>query len=66
MIAVKGVYDGKKIQILDPIPKQQARKKAMVVITFLEEEKVPRSTKRAVKELVEGKLLPLDEVLRGI
>jgi hypothetical protein len=49
---------------LEPIPKQQARKRSLVAVTFLEEEKVPRSTKHAAKELVEGKLLPLDEVLR--
>jgi hypothetical protein len=64
MIALKGVYDGKKIEFLEPIPKQQARKRSLVAVTFLEEEKVPRSTKHAAKELVEGKLLPLDEVLR--
>jgi hypothetical protein len=64
MIALKDDYDGKKIEFLEPIPKQLARKRSLVVVTFLEEEKVPRSTKRAVKELVEGKLLPLDEVLR--
>jgi len=34
-----------------------------VVVTFLEEEKVPRSTARAIDELIEGKLIDLDEVL---
>jgi len=66
MIAVKGIYDGKKIELLEPLPKQTARKKSLVVVTFLEEEKVPRSTKKAVKELLEGKLLSLDEVMRAI
>jgi hypothetical protein len=66
MIALKGYYDGKQIQLLEPLPKKQVRKKSLVVITFLEEEKVPHSTKRAVKELVEGKLFDLDEVLRAI
>jgi len=66
MIAVKGLYDGKGIEFLEPLPKKQARKKSLVVITFLEEEKVPQSTKRAVKELMAGKLINLDEVLGGV
>jgi len=66
MIAVKGIYDGERIALLEPLPKKQARKKSLVVITFLEEEKVSRSTKRAVQELVANKLLDLDEVLRAI
>jgi len=66
MIAVKGLYDGERIALLEPLPKKQIRKKSLVVITFLEEEKVPRSTKRAVHELVANKLLDLDEVLRAI
>jgi hypothetical protein len=66
MIAVKGLYDGERIALLEPLPKKQARKKSLVVITFLEEEKVPHSTKRAVQELVANKLLDLDEVLRAI
>jgi|GEM_PF-3457246 len=63
MIAVKGLYDGERIQLLEPIPKKQVGKKAPVVVTFLEEEKVPHSTVRAVNELIEGKLIDLDEVL---
>ncbi|MGH7595458.1 MAG: hypothetical protein ACREOI_03860 [bacterium] len=66
MIAVKGLYDGERIALLDPLPKKQVGKKSLVVITFLEEEKVPRSTKQAVKELVANKLLDLDEVLNEI
>lgn len=66
MIAVKGLYDGERIALLDPLPKKQAGKKSLVVITFLEEEKVPRSTKKAVKELAANKLLDLDEVLNEI
>jgi hypothetical protein len=66
MFAVKGLYDGERIALLEPLPKKQIKKKALVVITFLEEEKVPRSTKRAVKELVANKLLDLDEVLSEI
>jgi hypothetical protein len=64
MIAIKGLYDGERIALLEPIPKKQARKRSLVVITFLEEEKVPRSTQRAVKELVANKLLDLDKVLK--
>jgi hypothetical protein len=66
MIAVKGLYNGKSIEFLEPLPKKQIKKKALVIITFLEEERVPRSTKRAVREFVEGKLLDLDEALRGV
>jgi hypothetical protein len=66
MIAVKGIYDGERIALLEPLPKKHAKKKALVIITFLEEEKVPRSTKRAVKELVANKLLDLDEVLNEV
>jgi hypothetical protein len=66
MIAVKGLYDGKSIEFLEPLPKKQIKRKTLVIITFLEEEKVPRSTKRAVKEFVKGKLLNLDEALRGV
>jgi len=66
MIAVKGLYDGERIALLEPLPKRRARKKSLVVITFLEEEKVPRSTKRAVQELAANKLLDLDEVLRAV
>lgn len=63
MIAIKACYDGKRFELLEPLPDEVARKKSLVVITFLEEEKVPRSTERAVMELVEGNLLDLDEVL---
>jgi len=66
MIAIKAFYDGKRIELLEPLPFEVARKKSLVVITFLEEEKVPRSTERAVMELVEGDLLDLDEVLYGV
>jgi len=66
MIAVKGLYDGKSIEFLEPLPKKQSQKKSLVIITFLDEEKVPRSTQRAVKEFVEGKLIDLDEALRGV
>lgn len=65
MLAVKGVYDGNKIEFLEPVPKKHAKKKAMVIITFLEDEKVPLSTKRAVLEMTQGRLLNLDEVLRA-
>ncbi|MEK7730071.1 MAG: hypothetical protein AAB354_16815 [candidate division KSB1 bacterium] len=66
MLTVKGLYDGKRVEFLEPIPRKHARKKALVIITFLEEEKVPRSTKRAVQELAQGKLLNLNEVLRAV
>lgn len=66
MVAVKGLYDGKRIELLESLPKRQAGKKSLVVIMFWEEEKVPRSTKRAVEEFAAGKLLDLDEVLREV
>ena len=65
MLAVKGVYDGSKVEFLEPVPKKHAKKKAMVIITFLDDEKVPHSTKRAVLEMTQGRLLNLDEVLRA-
>ncbi len=66
MIAVKGVFDGKKIELLEPLPKKHAQKRSMVIVTFLEEEKVPPSTQRALQELVQGKLLDFDEVVSAI
>jgi len=66
MIAVKGFYDGRRIELLEPLPKRQAKKKSLVVITFPEEEKVPRSTRQAVQELVTGRLIDLEEVLREV
>ncbi len=48
MIAVKGLYNGKQIEFLEPLPKKQAQKKFLVVITFLEEKKISRATRRAV------------------
>ena len=60
MLTVKGLYDGRKVELLEPLPRKQARKKAMAIITFLEEEKVPRSTKRALQEMIQDKLLNLE------
>jgi hypothetical protein len=65
MLAIKGVYDGSKVEFLEPVPKKHAKKKAMVIITFLDDERVPASTKRAVLEMAQGRLLNLDEVLRA-
>lgn len=48
MIAVKGVYDGKGVELLDPLPKKQAQKNFWVIVTFVEEKKVSTSTKHAV------------------
>jgi hypothetical protein len=50
MIAVKGLYNGKRIEFLEPLPKKQAQKKFLVVITFLEEKKIPRTTGHAVEK----------------
>jgi len=41
MIAIKGLYNGKSIEFLEPLPKKQAQKNFLVVITFLEEKKKP-------------------------
>ena len=40
MIAVKGLYDGKGAELLDPLPKEQARKKFWVIVTFVEEKNI--------------------------
>ncbi len=48
MISVKGLYDGKSIEFLEPLPEKQAKRKFWVVITFLEESK-KRLTRRAVE-----------------
>jgi hypothetical protein len=66
MLAIKGFYDRKRIELLEPMPKNQVGKRSMVVITFLEDEKVPYTTKQAVMELIDGRLLELDEVLREV
>ncbi len=64
MVAVKGIYDGKKIKILESLPKAMSRRKSIpVVVTFLEEEKLPSSTLRAIREMLTGKTRNLDEVL---
>lgn len=65
MLAIEGVFDGSKVDFLKPVPKKHAKKKATVSITFLDDEKVPASTKRAVLEMTQGRLLNLDEVLRA-
>ncbi len=48
MISVKGLYDGKSIEFLEPLPEEHAKRKFWVVITFLEESK-KRSTRRAAE-----------------
>ncbi|MBS4028095.1 MAG: hypothetical protein KGZ58_05585 [Ignavibacteriales bacterium] len=64
MIAIKGIYDGQKIQLIEQLPKAYSRKKnTPVVVTFLEEEKLPASTLRAIREMLSGKMRPLEEVL---
>lgn len=40
MISVKGLYDGKRIEFLEPLPVGQAQEKFWVVITFSEEKKI--------------------------
>jgi hypothetical protein len=49
MIAVKGLYDGKSIEFLEPLPEAQAKRKFLVVITFLEEKK-----KRPIRHAAEN------------
>ena len=64
MLAIKGIYDGQKVQLMELPPKAYSRKKnTPVVVTFLEEEKLPVSTVRAIREMVSGKMRPLEEVL---
>jgi hypothetical protein len=48
MISVKGLYDGKSIEFLEPLPEEQAKRNFLVVITFLEEKK-KRSMRRAAE-----------------
>ncbi len=66
MITLRGIYDGKQIRLLEPIPESKVSKESTVLITFYEEEKVPQSTKQAIYEMVEGNLLDLDEVIGDI
>ncbi len=64
MLAIKGIYDGQKVQLMELPPKVYSRKKnTPVIVTFLEEEKLPASTVRAIREMVNGKMRPLEEVL---
>lgn len=42
MIAIKGLYNGKSIEFLEPLPSEQAQKNFFVIVTFLEEKKSAR------------------------
>ena len=64
MIAVKGVYDGRRVKLIEALPKTMSRKKnTPVVVTFLDEEKLPTSTLRAIREMLDGKTKSLEKVL---
>jgi len=69
MKSVKAYYDGKKIRLVKPLPKDINKKKSFVIITFLEDDKiikVPKSVKNGVLDLVKNRTYDLKEILDEI
>ena len=69
MKSIKAYYDGKKIKLVDPLPKNMNKKKSFVIITFLDQDKeikVPKGVKNGVLDLVKNNTYDLKEVLDEI
>ena len=69
MKSVKAYYDGKKIRLVKPLPKDINKKKSFVIITFLEDDKiikVHKSVKNGVLDLVKNRTYDLKEILDEI
>jgi len=69
MKSVKAYYDGKKIKLVNPLPKDITNKKSFVIITFPDEDKeikVPKGVKNGVLDIVKDNFYDLKDVLNEI
>ncbi len=69
MKSIKAFYDGNKIRLIHPLPKDLSKKKSYVILTFLEEEhegKVPKGVKEGIIDLVKDRVFDLHSVLDEI
>lgn len=69
MKSLKAFYDGDKLELLSPFPKNLKDKKSYVILTFLEEDydfKVTKAVKEGVMNLIKNEVYDLDTVLNEI